>query len=126
LGDEPFSCDDGSEILRGRICDRIADCADGEDEDPEACLELDETPAPCRTSPGRYNTVHICNGVNDCADGTDEVGCETLFECQGFARYVDDPPFKVRAKDYCSGAINCSRGEDEPDGCAEPTARTCD
>lgn len=121
-----FSCADGLNIPIGWVCDRVADCAEGEDEAEEACaarkdgatLQTDQDTFACRDGesiPGEY----VCDGAADCADGEDEVGCDAQtgdggFRCRPFEGLVKDIPDTW----VCDGYADCPRGDDEM-GCRE-------
>jgi hypothetical protein len=114
---EPVVCADGSEHAAFRACDGTKDCPGGEDEADAACRE---TGFPCRSG-GIVASAQVCDGKRDCADGSDEASCKVLFSCSdlGDVGLPNPREKKIKPQDYCNASSQCSRREDEPDGCAK-------
>lgn len=79
-----FLCD-GSRCLRKLVlCDGIAQCKDGSDENSELCAS---TPCPpdkfqCKQSKQCISRKFLCDGTPDCDDKSDET--ENCTECPEF------------------------------------------
>lgn len=66
-----IDCGDGTSADVDDVCDDVADCANGADE--QGCSEPDAMFA-CDDG-GRVFADEQCDGSEDCADGSDEAGC---------------------------------------------------
>ena len=87
----PFRCNpqstDGSHLFCAyghQVCDTIANCPDGSDEDFEMCQDYFSETATivCQKKDTFHVNVTIkavaCDGITECADGIDERGCSAV------------------------------------------------
>ena len=128
-------CDDGSLIGVEALCNGVAQCADGTDE--EGCERVE-----CGDGTGLPQSAR-CDGWAQCSDGADEAGCptcdgavlESWMRCNGSAECDDGndergcPTYTCangvvvtnRYRDpRCDGSMHCDDGSDE-EGCASLT-----
>ncbi|OXB82110.1 UNVERIFIED_CONTAM: hypothetical protein H355_008989, partial [Colinus virginianus] len=84
-----FLCDDGVTCIQAsQVCDRTANCRNGEDEQEKLCGDLPRSlPAylvfHCSNPEYWVYADQRCNGLNDCGDCSDEMGsCKSAFGLQ--------------------------------------------
>ena len=64
-----------------KICDRVQDCSDGQDEDPDFCNTCDPS-VEFKCVGGDISCIDmgkVCDGIEHCQDGSDEQNCK--IEC---------------------------------------------
>ncbi|XP_011872575.1 PREDICTED: serine protease nudel [Vollenhovia emeryi] len=113
-------CKIGQCIPRDRVCDGVADCRDGADENSEMCLQVqlarkqNGTNRICIKSELRCNNGEcisksaFCDGKVDCLDGTDE---PLICSCAEYLRLT-------KPERLCDGVRHCLDKTDEsPEAC---------
>ncbi|XP_078483949.1 glycoprotein 330-like [Ciona intestinalis] len=66
-------------INRTNVCDRIVDCAMGEDE--KNCSVHESQLFQCNDKKQFVQNYQRCDNSSDCSDGSDELGCQSLYKC---------------------------------------------
>ncbi|XP_015840900.2 serine protease nudel isoform X2 [Tribolium castaneum] len=113
-----FRCLIGNCINTEQICDGVSDCRNGEDEDSNECLKLENgcplatnctNYPPCKLSEFRCKSgecvpkTAFCDNIDDCKDKSDEpeeCSCRTYLE-------------RVHPEKICDGTVNCWNRSDE-------------
>ncbi len=95
-----FDCGDGTLLVLDAVCDIVADCEDGSDEDD--CGTVDCGDGWVVVEQG------VCDGFAECDNGADEADCP-MFACDGGGAIV--------IRERCDGFDDCADGSDEV-GCA--------
>ncbi|XP_063395305.1 mucin-2-like [Cydia fagiglandana] len=96
-----FRCSSGACLPLTSRCNRLLDCADGEDE--RACSCADYLRAD-------FADAKICDGVVDCWDYSDENRCEWCSEDQYVCANAKQCVEQLRV---CDGVPDCPLGDDE-------------
>ncbi|XP_045541991.1 basement membrane-specific heparan sulfate proteoglycan core protein isoform X1 [Papilio machaon] len=79
-GADDFRCYDGRCIESARVCDRVADCTNQEDEQNCECRP-DEF--RCQSDGFCIESRKRCDGISHCSDNSDELNCATeYFRCR--------------------------------------------
>ncbi|RXG57072.1 Serine protease nudel [Armadillidium vulgare] len=96
-----FRCSDGICITTDKMCNGVAECVNGEDEEKCSCLEKinekDET---------------YCDGTIDCRDETDEMNCGCDLK-EEFRCYKSSNQSCISRSLICDAVADCEKGEDE-------------
>uniref|UniRef100_T1IUN6 EGF-like domain-containing protein n=1 Tax=Strigamia maritima TaxID=126957 RepID=T1IUN6_STRMM len=85
VNSDVFRCRDGQIIPSIKVCNKLADCIDGSDENNFTMCGLNKSclPQEFTCSNGKcVSLIQICNKVDDCGDGSDEVGCSLYGRCE--------------------------------------------
>lgn len=115
LGEAVFRCDGNRCLRKSSLCDNIANCLDGSDENPDNCYG---TTIACADTEFRCNNLQkiwkcipktwVCNGHADCLDHSDETDCAD--ECIGF---TCENKVCLTTDKLCDGTNDCGDGSDE-------------
>lgn len=113
-----FTCDDGSCIIRQRVCDGRYDCIDSSDETVCYRQSTDEHTDKCSSHEFQCWPSEICIGahllcdaVSDCPDGSDETYCSKAICSE--SEYMCPGGTCISREKICDGIIHCSDRSDE-------------
>ncbi|XP_078483946.1 uncharacterized protein LOC100183011 isoform X2 [Ciona intestinalis] len=101
-------------INRTNVCDRIVDCAMGEDE--KNCGRESLNLFACADGKQLVDDFKRCNLVLDCSDGSDEDGCDSMYQCKSYTKKSSPPEYIFDAPRYttaCDGLAFCEDLDDE-------------
>ncbi|XP_044258893.1 serine protease nudel-like [Tribolium madens] len=126
-----FRCLIGNCINKNQFCDGVSDCRNGEDEDSNECLKLeDECPlltnctnySPCKSTEFRCKNgdcvpkTAFCDNIDDCKDKSDEPD-----ECS-CRPYLE----RVHPEKICDGTVNCwDRFDEKNCSCGFKSGEKC-
>lgn len=131
-GKNQFTCSPGVCIPLTWVCDSMADCVDGADEQPSSCerragagagaeaTSCSAHEAPCADGRGCVRDDQLCDGVPQCEDRSDELHCEPVAKqpaaaCPSGTQACDGGARCVARSALCDGRADCRDGSDELD-----------
>lgn len=112
-----YACASGSCVPREQVCNGVANCDDGADE--ENCVQRCERRSDYRCKDGVtcVSADAICDGRDDCPGADDEATCAST-SCAGFQCRDGSC---IEADQKCDGNADCLLAEDEAPGLCSPT-----
>lgn len=125
-----WKCDNGQCITVPKLCNGVADCADGSDETVKECIatRCPDTKFRCAYG-GCVKKDAECNGSKDCADNSDELTakCDANYEVRLRGSCAQDEyqcktGQCIAANSFCDGFAHCP---DQSDETVESCATSC-